>query len=230
MNQITARMKSIRLGRILTVFLSTMLILVSTACNSGGVLAKNADQVREEVPGGAVTSPYKGGMNDYSDVDPRKDTSEAQAKAKSLIDSTKRQVIDQTDDVGTNTKRILDKKGENARDFGQNVKENAEDLGDKVKSSAQDFVKGTRQGTENIKDNTGDAVRGTRRAAEDAKDNAKEASRDFAKGTNRAAERTGIKSAAENVKDNTEDASQNLVDKAKEAAAKAAGYIQGKAD
>lgn len=91
MDRIIARIKSINLGKIITVFLSVIIMFVSTACNGGAqattpARGKTADQIRHEVPSGAVTSEYKGGMNDYSDVDPRADFSDAQTKAKGLIE------------------------------------------------------------------------------------------------------------------------------------------------
>lgn len=206
MDRVIARIKNINLGKIITVFLSVIIMFVSTAC-SGGAQAKTpapgktADQVRHEVPSGAVTSEYKGGMNDYSDLDPRADFSDKQAKAKGLVDLTERQVIDETDDVGTNTKRILDKKGENARDLGKNAKEDFQDAGDKAQKSVRDFSKGTQRGIENIKDNTQDSVS------------------DANKSTMR---------AADNVKENSKDAGKNVFDSAKDAADQASSYVQNK--
>jgi len=161
MKKVISWLKSANIGKIFTVFAAGILLFVSTACNS--VQAKTADQpktadrVREEVPSGAITNEYKGGMNSYSNVDPRFDESGSRAKAKQLIDKTERQVIDMTDDVGTNTKRILDKKGENAEHFNQNVKISSDRAGDKAKDSAKDFAEGTRKGTQNIKENTRNA-------------------------------------------------------------------------
>lgn len=72
MNRLTAFLKKIRLVQILTVFLAGILVFVSTACNRADVMAgKTADRIREEVPSTAATSEYKGGQNQYSDVDPR---------------------------------------------------------------------------------------------------------------------------------------------------------------
>lgn len=197
MNSVINWFKKINLGRIITVFLSATIIFVTTACN-GGAQAKTADQVREDVPTGALTNEYKGGMNDYSDTDPRRDTSAVPAKAKSLIDNAERHVIDETDDVGTNTKRILDKKGENAKQFGDNVKQNADAVGDKAQKSASDFARGTKQGIENIKGNTQDSTK------------------DLGKGTQR---------AADNIQQNTKDAGRNVVESAKRAADRAADAI-----
>ncbi|AFZ14500.1 hypothetical protein Cri9333_3687 [Crinalium epipsammum PCC 9333] len=168
MNKVTNWFKNLRLGKVITVFLSAMILFVTTACGGGGVMAKTADVVRPEVPGGAVTSKHQGGMNDFSDVDPRKDTSEAAAKAKGLIDNAESNVIDQTGSVGENTKRILDKKGENARDFNKNIDRSTDKAQDKAQGTLEDFAKGTKKGTENIKENTGNAVEGASKDAPDA--------------------------------------------------------------
>jgi len=152
MKKVISWLTNSRIGKVLTAAIAGILLVVSTAC--APVQAKTADQVREEVPSKAITNQYKGGMNSYSDVDPRFDESGAKAKAKALVDKTERQVIDMTDDVNTNTKRILDKKGENVEHFNQNVKGNVDTLGDKTKGSAKDFAEGTRKGTRNIKENT----------------------------------------------------------------------------
>ncbi|MBD0390679.1 MAG: hypothetical protein ICV54_30325, partial [Nostoc sp. C3-bin3] len=91
MNKLMTWLKSIRVARILTVFMAGLLLIVTTAC-SGGASAttanpvKTADKIRQEVPSGAVTNEYKGGMNDYSDVDPRFSEKGAQTSAKGLVD------------------------------------------------------------------------------------------------------------------------------------------------
>jgi hypothetical protein len=168
MNKITNWFKNLRLGKVITVFLSALILLVTSACGNG-VMAKTADQVRPEVPSEATTtSRFKGGMNDFSDVDPRKDTREAAAKAKGLIDNAESNVIDQTGSVGGNTKRILDKKAENARDFGKNIDRSTDRAQDKAQGTLEDFAKGTKKGTENLKENTGNAVEGAKEATPDS--------------------------------------------------------------
>lgn len=218
MNKLIAWLRNIQISRIVTTFAAGILLFISTACNSGSTMAnpvnpvKTADQIREEVPSRAVTSEYKGGMNDYSEVDPRFDDSEAKAKAKALVDKTERNVIDQTDDLGTNTKRILDKKGENAADFGKNLKGSTEETKNKTQESVRDFVKGTQRGTENLKDNTADvakdAAKGTKQATEDAKGS--------------------TKSFASDAKENIKNAGSDQIDKADNARESAGGYLQKK--
>ncbi|HEY9692698.1 MAG TPA: DUF6658 family protein [Oculatellaceae cyanobacterium] len=171
MNKITNWFKNLRIGKVITVFLSAIILFVSTACGSTGVMAKTADQVRPEVPSESQTSRYKGGMNDFSDVDPRKDTSEAAAKTKGLIDNAESNVIDQSGSVGGNTKRILEKKAENARDFNKNIDRSTDKAKDKAQGTVEDFAQGTKKGTQNIKENTGNAVEGAKQAAPDTVNN-----------------------------------------------------------
>lgn len=99
MNKVIAWLKSIRLAQVLMVFLAGVLVFFSTACNGaatatspGGTLGKTSDEIREEVPDKGVTnSRYQGGMNDYSDVDPRmQNPGAAQSKAEDLVENARR--------------------------------------------------------------------------------------------------------------------------------------------
>lgn len=215
MNRVISWVKSIRLSQIITVFLSSILLFVSSACNSTGVLAKTADQVREEVPKGALTSPYKGGMNDYSDVDPRQDTSRAEAKAKELIDNAEGNIQKSANNFDQYSRNYQSGTplGERVRRLGEDAKSSADEVTEGV-------AKGTQRGIENLKDNAQNTAEGTKRTAENVKENTKDAGRDLA---------TGAKRAADKLTGNTNPA-EDLVDRAKEAAGKTAGYVQDKAN
>jgi paraquat-inducible protein B len=184
---------------------------------------------RPEVPGGTATSPdrsvinrFQGGptMNEFSDVDPRARNLEkaAERKANALIENAERNIIDQTSDVGENTKRILGKKGENAEDFGENLSRNVQNIQEKVQGTAEDLAKGTKRGTENIKENASDAFRGVdrnvNRAAEDVRDTA----RDLGKSAQRKAEdaadyaQSKANEAAQNTQRNLDRAGQAVRD------------------
>lgn len=181
---------------------------------------------RVEIPGGTATSPdsdvvnkFQGGptMNEFSDVDPRAEGLEkaASQKAQALKEQAERNVIDETGNVGENTKRILDKKGENVDEIGENLKRNAESAQEKAKGTAEDFAKGTSRGTENIKENTSDALRGANRSASQAAEDVKDSAKDLTKGASKAADE-----AKYSAKDLTKDASQ--------AADNAPGFFQSK--
>ncbi|MBE9213975.1 hypothetical protein IQ247_15090 [Plectonema cf. radiosum LEGE 06105] len=183
MNKVFAAIRKIQIKQIFTAFVLGTLLFITQACSS--VDAKSPD------------STYRGGMNQYSDVDPRSKDVEAAAKlkAKGLRDNAEVNVIDQTGSLSGNTRRTLDKKGENLEDFGKNVKESTGYAVDKAQDSAEDFAEGTKRGIQNIKENTSNAfgkvTNNAEEAAKDAKINAQRAATDARLGTERAAEDAG---------------------------------------
>lgn len=163
MNKVITWLKKIRLNQIVTVFFAGILLFVSTACGDSNLLAKTADQVKQEVPDKAVTNTYKGGMNDYEDIDPRRSTTQSKAKAKSLIENAQKNV---------NTKGI-DSPGDYAENFksgtplGERTKRLGENIGDSAKNAADDVAEGTKRGIRNIKENTQDAASAVKVNAQD---------------------------------------------------------------
>ncbi len=155
-------LKKIKLGRVITVFLSGLLLLVSTACGPSNVLAKTSDQIREEVPEKAVTNTYEGGMNQYGDTDPRRDTSSAEQKAQSLVEQARKNIeskgVDSTEQYGENY-RTGTPLGERVKRIGEDVKSSTEELTEGV-------TKGTKEGLKNVKENTQNAVEATKDAVQ----------------------------------------------------------------
>lgn len=274
MNRIIAVFKKVRLRQILMTFVAGALLLVSTACNNGGntggpatrqnvpaglqseggAQAKN-NNPRPEVPGGTATSPsgdvinrFQGGsMNEFSDVDPRaqKAAGAAADKAAALKENAERNVIDQTSDVGENTRRILDKKGENVDQIGRNLNKSTEEAKNRAQSTADNLSNATKQGIENVKDTTKDAANsltsGANRAAENVKGSTREAANDVTRGINRAAENVkdntrdtaydvnrGINRAADNVKANAPDTGNGLVDSFQQAIENTGEFVQSR--
>ncbi|PSB27595.1 DUF6658 family protein [Chlorogloea sp. CCALA 695] len=218
MNKIINWVKKVKLSQIILTFLAGALLIFNTACNSAQATAPSTrpnvpsgvqpdkdltsgKNPRPEVPNEATTSRFqKGTMNDFSDLDPRAEKAESaiKDKAAALKENAERNVIDQTGSLTGNTKRILDKKGENAEDFGKNLRDNAEGAKDKIQGTAEDIAKGTKRGSENVKDNTLDATKGVNRAAENAKrnidntaDNAKYSGKNLVNDSQNNVEKTG---------------------------------------
>ncbi|MEO8891279.1 MAG: DUF6658 family protein [Coleofasciculaceae cyanobacterium] len=179
MNILKNWLKNIRLDRILTAFMVGILMFVSTAC-SNGAQAKTADQIKEEVPSSAVTNEYKGGMNDYSDVDPRRNTTEAKTKAKALVDNAKRntteKIVDSPQQLGDRVKGVGNKVG----DAIGNIKENASDtIGDLKENVSKGTQKNLRQ-TQNLADDARDQAIQTKESAKDAAKGIKRGAQDVA--------------------------------------------------
>lgn len=204
MHKLMTWLKSIQLARIVTAFLVGILLFVSTAC-SNKVQAKTADEIREEVPSSAVTNQYKGGMNDYSDVDPRKNTTEANTKAKALVDNATRNINEKSVDS-------LDQFGKNYRSgtpLGERVKRIGDDVSDSVDNMKENVSKGTQENlrqTQGLADEAKDKVIQT-------KENSKDALKDTAKSVKRAA-------------DNVSETSDNLGYKIKRGAQDAADAVK----
>lgn len=131
-------------------FLVVAILVVTTACNGSEVTSKaNLDNPRS----GTITELYKpitpqvGGMNQYSDVDPRIDTSKVDAKAERLIKNASRS---QGKDINPlkQIKKELDYKG-----IPERVKDTADSVSQSAQETVDDISKGTRKGLANIKEN-----------------------------------------------------------------------------
>jgi ElaB/YqjD/DUF883 family membrane-anchored ribosome-binding protein len=170
MNRIIAFFKKIQLRQIVTIFLAGVLVLVSTACGGNPTMAKTADQIREEVPNGTMTNRYQGGMNDYRDIDPRRETSKADAKAKGLVDNAERNLTNRTGNPAEAIRRV----GNDASDVGRNVQKTADKVGNKIERNAKEFGENAQQGAENLKQNAQKAVKGTKETVDEASTGAKE--------------------------------------------------------
>jgi gas vesicle protein len=214
MNKVIARLKSIRLDRILTAFLVGLMLLANTACSGGASAktvdsAKTADQIRQEVPSGAVTNQYKGGMNDYSDVDPRKATTEADAKAKGLVDNARRNInqksIDSPEQYVENYR--------SGTPLGERTRRIGEDVGKAADNVTGEAAKGTRENVENIKAVSKDAAKSTKRTVDKTSDTVESKVKSDVRSTQRAVDKAA---------DNTE----NLGDKIKQAAQDAADAVK----
>jgi len=215
MNRLTAFLKKIRAVQILTVFLAGILVLVSTACSRPDVTAgktdlivgktdvkagKTADQIREEVPSGAVTSEYKGGMNDYSDVDPRNEKmTTTEAKAQLLKEQAQHRIdTKSSSNVGENVRRVADDAPDKLDQIGEKVNDNART----AQRKADDFGDKTKQGFANLKENTREGLKGAKEIVKEATQGAKERA---AEGTeslryNTSGGQENINDAARNVK------------------------------
>ena len=215
MKKVITWLKSIRLDRILTVFLAGILLFVSTACGSSKVLAKTSDNVREEVPSSAVSNPYKGGMNDYSDVDARRDTSESKAKAKALIENAQKNI----DEKSVDSREQYVENYKSGTPLGERVRRLGEDIGESAENVAEGVSKGTKKGIQNIKENAQEAPGYVKQTAKETADV------DFEKA--QAKTNNSIKSTQQAL-DKAGDAGKNIGDKIQDAARNTADAVKGK--
>ncbi len=109
-------------------------------------------------------TPAEGGMNTYSDVDPRRNTAKADSKAARNIENASSQLKSGNNPI-EEVKKELDKKG---------VKERVDELSNDVSRKAQDKVdelsKTAKKGFNNLQDNTKSLKQDVNSAAESASD------------------------------------------------------------
>lgn len=209
MKRLISALTSLRLRQILATLLAGFLMVVTVACNgapnvqasnfgepnaelSGGVKGGSDKQSERGIPGHRGER-YEGGMNNYSDVDPRyQGKTGVSAQAKALRDNAERNVIDMSDDVGTNTKRILDKKGENLEQFNDNVKDTSRNLGQTARRSAEDLSNVADEAGDNLRNFQKDVSKSSAgKAVKNAQENAKSAGQDLIQDAKQAVDRLG---------------------------------------
>jgi len=185
MKKVIAWLKNIRPVKILTVLVAGMFLFLTQACNRPDIAAQppqpsaqppqtstqpSYSQQRYDPTKDYPLSSPRGGMNNFSDVDPRGGADEKASN-------------DRADALAKNAKKNVDEKGidspgqyvENYRKgtpFGQRVKNLSDDIGSSAEELGEGVAKGTKRGIENIKSNTQNATEdvttSVKRGAEDA--------------------------------------------------------------
>jgi hypothetical protein len=171
-------LKNIRPLKVLTVFLAGIFLFMAQACGAPGV-ATQPPQPGSQAPNIKRYDPTKdyplsspsGGMNNFSDVDPRaKDEKAANDRAEALVKNAQKNIdqksIDSREQYGRNFQQ--------GTPLGERVKNLGEDVGSSADELRKDVVKGTQRGFENLKENTQNATqdltKNVQRTAEDAGD------------------------------------------------------------
>ncbi len=176
MKKLMAVVKKLRIVQVLTVLLAGIFVFFSTPASYAGLLdfgKPTADQVRDEVPDTAETSRYEGGMNNYRDTDPRRDTSAADAKAKGLVDRAERNLSNRTGNPVEAINRALNDAPDNPQELGRNIKRGAEDIAGKAERAADRLGDKAEAGSENLKDKAREGAKGAARTVEEATQGAK---------------------------------------------------------
>ncbi|MBD2251113.1 hypothetical protein [Nostoc parmelioides] len=155
-------LKNARPLKIATVFVLGFFLLFTQSCSAKGIAAQPPQQKAESayIERYDPTKEYplntpKGGMNNFSDVDPRSEVGEktAETQAKALRDNAKRNV----DEKGIDSTEQYVRNYRQGTPFGERVKNLGEDIGSSAEEVREGVVKGTQRGLENIKENTQNA-------------------------------------------------------------------------
>ncbi|MEH2025686.1 hypothetical protein [Nostoc sp.] len=179
-------LKNIRPLKVLTVFLAGIFLFLTQACGAPGVAAQppQAGSQAPKIERYDSTKDYPlnspaGGMNNFSDVDPRAiDEKAANDRADALVKNAQKNIdqkgIDSREQYGENYKQ--------GTPLGERVKNLGEDIGSSAEEVRKGVVKGTQRGIENLKGNTQnateDVTKNVQRGAEDAGKNVKRTAED----------------------------------------------------
>jgi predicted transcriptional regulator len=151
--------------KIITVFLAVTFLFLVQACNRP-TIAGQPPQAAGQPPNVQRYDPtkdypisqYKGGMNNFSDVDPRSREAQklARDRADALIENAQRNIehkgIDTTDQYVRNYRE--------GRPFSERVKNLGKDVGSSATEVREGVTKGTRRGVENLQENVENAAKG----------------------------------------------------------------------
>lgn len=197
-------LKNIRPLKVLTVFLAGMFLFMTQACGSPGV-ATQPPQPGSQAPNvkrydstkDYPSSSPSGGMNNFSDVDPRaKDEKAANDKAEALVKNAQKNI----DQKGIDSREQYGRNFQQGTSLGERVKNLGEDIGSSADEVREGLVKGAQRGFENLKGNTQDAAEETQNAAKDLTKNVQRGADDAGKNVQRTA-----KDAGKNVQRTAED-------------------------
>ncbi|MBE9200122.1 MULTISPECIES: hypothetical protein [unclassified Nodularia (in: cyanobacteria)] len=189
MKKVITWLKNIRPVKILTVFLAATFLLMTQACNRPGI-AQQPPQPNAQPPNVErydSTKSYnlnapEGGMNNFSDVDPRAKAAEraANARAEALAKNARRNV----EQKGIDSSEQYVRNYREGTPLDERVKRLGEDVGSSAEELGEGFTKGTQRGVENLQRNTESATReltkNVKRGAEDTTTNLQRQAEDTA--------------------------------------------------
>ncbi|MBD2436107.1 DUF6658 family protein [Nostoc sp. FACHB-110] len=171
MKKVINWLKNVRPFKVLSVFLAGMFLILTQACSGA-----NATQPSQQ-PGAesAYTKRYdptkeynlntpEGGMNNFSDNDPRAKNFEkaAQNRAEDLSRNAERNI----NEKGIDSPEQYARNYRQGTPFPERVKNLGEDIGSSAQETAEGVAKGTKRGLENLKDNTSDAAQNLGKTAQ----------------------------------------------------------------
>jgi hypothetical protein len=189
MKRVINLLQNLQPMKIFTVFLAVVCLFLTQACNRPTIAGQPPQPAgqppnvkRYDPTKDYPISPYQGGMNNFSDVDPRTraDEKAARYRADQLIENAQRNIerkgVDSTDQYIRNYRQ--------GTPFGERVKNLGEDVGSSAQELTEGVTKGTKRGVENLQENVGGA-------AKDVTKNLQRGTEDVGRNLQRQAEDTG---------------------------------------
>jgi ABC-type transporter Mla subunit MlaD len=179
-----SNLKPIRLGRVAVVIAASFILMLGTACNpsspslSGTGSYQEGRQPQTELY--RPIQPSEGGMNQYSDTDPRYNTKGLKSEIKARVDQADRNIqkVDNPEEFAEDYRK--------GTPLGERVRNITDSIGGAAKGTSEDFAEGTQRGVRNLKQNVNKAAQGAQETVDEARSNAA----DLGKDTSRTAQRT----------------------------------------
>lgn len=178
--------KHLRLSKIISIFLAGTFLFLTQACGNP-TIAEQPPQPSQQPPNAERYDPtqdypnseYEGGMNKFSDVDPRSKDAEKKAdtKADKLIKGSEKNIQGNLIDSG----QQFASNYQEGKPLDERVKNLGEDVGNSAEELTESLAEGTKKGAKNLQENVGGAVK-------DLKKNVERSSEDLGKSVTRQAE------------------------------------------
>jgi len=194
MKKLGTWLKNFRPLKVLTVFLAGVFLFLTQACGAPGVAAQ-PPQPGAQAPNVQRYDPTKdyplsapsGGINNFSDVDPRAKLDEkgASDRADALVKNAKKNI----DQKSVDSREQYVRNYQQGTPLGERVKNLGEDVGSSAEELGEGFAKGTQRGIENLKGNSQNAAqdltKNAQRVGDDASKNVQRRAEDAADAVNK---------------------------------------------
>ena len=182
-----------RFSQVAVPLAASFLLLIGTACSASSPAASGPGSTGTGVTGTGstdaarsnqtelyrTTQAKEGGMNQYSDTDPRQTDKTLGAETKARVDQAKGN-LNKTQSPGD----VVDKFQE-GRPLGERTKNVVEPAANALDDLKQDVTEGTQRGIKNLQRNTAGAKQNLKETLDQAQDNAA----DLGRGTSRSAQK-----------------------------------------
>lgn len=156
--------KSVRLSKVIVVFLAGCMLLVSTACSTANTKvdpSKVSSQESRKYDAYDANQPKQGGMNGYND-DQRLDNPASSVKAKQLVDSAKRKdPIDSPQDYANEIKKGVNKLPEKV---SRGAQDKVNDLKENLDNASKTAGRNLDRATDAVKDTIDDTSKAVKKA------------------------------------------------------------------
>jgi gas vesicle protein len=217
MSKIFSFLKGFQFSRVVIIAAMSFLMLFSTACSRASATdvknMKDPSGAQPKPPG--QVQPYKGGMNNFDDVDTNRfDKNSVDAKAKALRDTVERNI----NQKGIDSPEQYVKNYRSGTPLNERIENIGEDLGQTANDAKDNLQRFGERGSKNLERNVKGVPEQAARTVDQVKENAKAAGDEITRGIKEPVDKAGkaFNRAGDVAKDRVDDtanAAQRAVDR-----------------